>query len=199
MGAVVDQALGRAMTTPRLPLPDRFLIDVVATPISPSLLAAPLDYLLAEHMRLRAVCSLLRNAAEAGQLDAECASVVTRFIKSALPVHREDEERDLFPALLKNARSADELGGTIETLKADHRRMEKIQAEVVEALAWDHPHSPLIIPPMVAQKLRDFADAELRHVAVENGIVLAIARARIGAKGLGDMAESMSARRRASA
>ncbi|MGL4324207.1 MAG: hemerythrin domain-containing protein [Beijerinckiaceae bacterium] len=187
------------MTTPSLPQPDRLLMDVVATPIPPSLLAAPLDYLLAEHMRLRAVCSLLRNAAEVGHLNAECASVVTLFIKSALPVHREDEERDLFPALLKSARSADELGGTIENLKADHRRMEKIQAEVVEALACHHPNSPLIIPRMVAQLLRDFADAERRHVAIENGIVLAIARARIGAKGLGGIAESMSARRRLSA
>lgn len=183
------------MTPASLTLPDQSLRELVASQLPHSLLRTPLDYLLAEHMRLRAVCSLLRYAADVGEIDAKCARLVTRFIKSALPLHREDEEKDLFPELLRSARSVDELGDTIRNLEADHRHMERIQAQIVEALACDPDTRTIQLSPMTSGLLRDFAEAERRHVAIENGIVLAIARARIGARGLGDIAEAMSARR----
>lgn len=185
------------MTSASLTLPDQSLRELVASQLPQSLLRTPLDYLLAEHMRLRAVCSLLRYAAEVGQIDTDCARLVTRFVKSALPLHREDEEKDLFPELLRSARSVDELGGTIRNLEADHRQMERMQAQIVEALACDPDIQNILLSPIASELLRDFSEAERRHVAVENGIVLAIARARINAKGLAEIAASMIARREA--
>lgn len=185
------------MITADLTAPDRSLLGVVVTPLPSGLLSKPLDYLMAEHMRLRAVCSLLRYAGEVCILDAKHAQAATHFITSALPLHRDDEEQDLFPALLKNARREDELKATIGNLKADHRRMKPVQVDIVEALTSPQEAGPLPLAPTTARLLRDFSEAERRHVAVENGIVLAIARARINAKGLAEIAASMIARREA--
>lgn len=185
-----------AMTMASLTAPDPSLINVVVTPLPASLLSRPLDYLLAEHMRLRAVCSLLRYAGEVCQLDAGCAKAIARFITSALPLHRDDEEKNLFPALLKSARAGDELAETITRLEADHRQMKAVQMDIVDALTAEPDSAVVSLSPSAARTLRDFAETERRHVAVENGIVLAIARARITAKGLAEIADAMMARRK---
>ena len=195
MLAAADQAPGSAMITASLTIPDRSLLGVITTPLPLSQLAHPLDYLLAEHMRLRAVCSLLRYAGETCELEAKHARAVTEFITHFLPLHREDEECDLFPAVLKSARRDDELVQTISNLEVDHHRMTIMQGEIVRSLACSSDRDVISLSASTARMLCSFADAERRHVAIENGIVLAIARTRIHAKGLAEIAQAMTARR----
>ena len=171
---------------------------LVAKPLPRTLLAKPLDYLHAEHRRLRLVCSLFQVASEARQIARGHAQAASWVLACALPLHRADEEQDLFPALLRYAWGDDDLAGAIGELQVDHRRMNPLQTAIVDALALSQDkggHAVMALSWSVARLLRTFADVERRHVAVETGIVLAIARARIPRKGLAQIAATMRARR----
>lgn len=187
------------MITPSgLPM-DPSLRGTVATPVALHLLSKPLDYILAEHMRLRAVCAMLRRFADDGAIARNDADMIRRYLETDLPLHRQDEEADLFPLLRKHARSVDDLRDTLVHLAQDHQRMQMMQLGVIEALGQDANRPNVVLSGAAIALLRNFADSEHRHIAIENGIVLAIARTRLNAKYLIVMATSMKARREAKA
>jgi hypothetical protein len=103
----------------------------------------PLEMLAACHGRIRGQCStLLRlrsHVANAGADAAACdaARGVIRYFDTAARDHHEDEERDLFPALLESMAGSDPvcLRELIESLKNDHRDLERLWGAVRAWLA----------------------------------------------------------------
>lgn len=178
---------------------DPSLRGTVATPVALHLLSTPLEYIFAEHMRLRAVCAMLRRFADDGAIARADADLIRSYLETDLPLHRQDEEADLFPMLQKQARSVDELQTTLLRLAHDHRRIELMRLGVIEVLGQDASVSNVTLAGTEIAILRNFADSEHRHIAIENGVVLAIARTRLNAKHLIEMAVSMKARREAEA
>lgn len=191
------RVLGDTMITPSMPPMDASLRGTVATPVARHLLGTPLDYILAEHMRLRAVCAMLRRFADEGVIARADADMIRHYLETDLPMHWQDEEADLFPMLRKHARSVDDLRTTLLQLAQDHRQMELMQIRVIEVLGQDASASNVTLSGTAIAILRNFADSEHRHIAIENGIVLAIARTRLNAKYLIELAGSMKARRQA--
>ena len=61
------------MITPSDRPMDPSLRGIVATPVGLHLLATPLDFILAEHMRLRALCAMLRHFAGEAAIAADRA------------------------------------------------------------------------------------------------------------------------------
>ena len=119
-----------------------------------------------------------------------------RYFDLAAPLHHEDEELHVFPALAEHADAA--LRTAIATLRDDHVRMAARWALAREVLlTWrDEPSPPALDGPSRAL-LKAFGDAYGAHIALEEGLVYPAARATFDETGLARIGAEMQARRRA--
>jgi hemerythrin-like domain-containing protein len=169
---------------------------VLIEPEAPFLLSQPLDGFAAEHQRHREVCRLAVELAAAGDFDARPLAAIAAFIRRDLALHIRDEEDDLFPLLRRRALPEDEIDACLDRLAAEHRQDEQRAAAVIRGLetCLERRRAPGREPAARAA-LEAFAAHELRHLALENAVVLPIARRRLTADDLGDLARRLAARR----
>jgi hemerythrin-like domain-containing protein len=163
-------------------------------PLPVDMLDQPLEYFFAEHFRHRCLCALLRNLADEPHCARDVADRIAVFMRDELPRHHGDEDDILFPLVLLRAVPEDGLAPVIERLAADHRRAQRQAHRIIEGLSSD-PAGPAAITPRLAELMRSYARAEHRHLAVENGIVLVIARKRLKPADLAAIARGMRIRR----
>lgn len=161
-----------------------------------ALLDEPLDYLFAEHWRHRQLCRALADLASAKAARPEELRAFADFLTRELTLHAEDEECDLFELLRARAGAEDDLERIFGILTADHagdRAMAAALCEGLEAAA-----AASIAParqPGLADLIGRFVTHKMRHIALENAIVLPIARLRLTAADLQALASGMKARR----
>ncbi|MFZ5617639.1 MAG: hemerythrin domain-containing protein [Pseudomonadota bacterium] len=160
---------------------------------SAELLSAPIDFLYAEHLRQRQAAKIIALIAD-GVINRRTICATIEFIRNDLPMHILDEETSLFPILRRRCPPDDKIDELLSLLAADHRDDERISEEVVAILrklasgesANDADQSVL----------RRFADHVRHHLALENGVLIPIARARLNDEMLSVITQSMIARRR---
>jgi hemerythrin-like domain-containing protein len=160
----------------------------------PSLLDEPLAYIFADHFRQRRICSALRRFALAGRMVHQEADAVVSFLSNDVPLNHADEEEDLFPAVRHRELRGDNLGGIIARLLDDHRLATPIVGRIVAALSCRSVEA-VEIGSAARALMETYASSESGHLALENGIVLAIARVRLTSADLEGMARRMKARR----
>ncbi len=165
---------------------------VEAMPLS--LLDEPLAYIFADHFRQRTICSALRRFALAGKVDRHEAETVAAFLKHDVALDHEDEEMDLFPAVRRRALRGDNLGGIFARLLEDHRLTIPVVDQIVAELLCQ-PAKVVQVGSAVRTLMETYASSESGHLALENGIVLAIARVRLTRADLEVMSRRMKARR----
>jgi hypothetical protein len=165
------------------------------SPLRVALLEDPLDYLLADHLRMRSLCAALKIFAEAGWAARGQADAVIGFMARDLPLHHRDEDEDLFPRLRRRALPEDDLGAELSRLGDDHRRAEQMVPDIVGALAGHPDEQSQSLDAPVRDLMRAYAASEHRHLAVENAVVLTIARIRLTRGDLKAMSCSMKSRR----
>ncbi|MEZ5817111.1 MAG: hemerythrin domain-containing protein [Hyphomicrobiaceae bacterium] len=170
-----------------------FLVGLEPPP--DTLLDSPLDYILADHFRQRCLCARLRGMAEDGTSTSDVAKPIVSYLKKDLPRHHEDEDRDIYPVLLRRARSEDEIEGILERLALDHRQTEDQAGAIIEALTAPHDADLIVLDPNTTNLMRAFAATEHRHLAIENGIVLVIARRRLRPQDISKISSTMKSRR----
>jgi hemerythrin-like domain-containing protein len=166
-------------------------------PLPGVLLDDPLQYLIAEHVRQRAVCAVLRNCVSQRSVARTVAGRVAEILAVDVPLHHDDEECDLFQALTRRARPEDDLAEVIARLIADHAQSKPLRSAIVRALTTGVAHDApnFSIAPQDAAPMAAYAEREHRHLAIENGIVLAIARKRLNTADLRAISRTMKARR----
>lgn len=165
-------------------------------PISPELMAEPLDFFFAEHFRHRQLCHLIDELSSSTFFDADKIAEVVDFLRFEAPIHIIDEEEDLFPLLRRRCRPEDELEAVLGTLAAEHR------ADAVLGRAV-RTHLEACLDTRSApgasldgrRDLAAFAAQERRHLALENAVVLPIARLRLTPDDLVGMGRRLAARR----
>lgn len=165
---------------------------------SPQALAAldgPLEYIFVDHQRHRVACAALRGFAELRQAERAEADQMIAFLSADMPLHHEDEEADLYPALRRRAAPADELGPVLARLIQDHRNGERMADTVVDALGLRPAEDPVRIDLATVELMQAYAALEDRHLAIENAVVLAIARIRLKRSDLRAVSRGMKARR----
>lgn len=165
-------------------------------PLGPHLLAEPLEFIFADHFRQRVLCAELRRFGEAGVIPLAKAREIARFLRIEWHLHHQDEELDLFPAVKRRAQPEDNLDSVLERLTEDHRESEPITLEVARALDG----LPVIegsgkIPERLQKKMIALSSREHRHLAIENSLVMTIARVRLTRSDLARMAATMRDRR----
>lgn len=163
--------------------------------IPDALLDDPLAYLFADHFRYRAVCARLRQFAQSGEATVAEAREAAKFLGGEFELHHADEDEDLFPALLRRALPEDELAPILARLSADHRLAVEYRRRILAALARPDDAGRVRFGSRLRRALAEFVSNEMNHLAIENGIVLAIARIRLTKSDLAAMSQSMRARR----
>ncbi len=165
-------------------------------PLPPELIHEPLNWLFAEHYRHRQLCQLIERVGNATVLLSDEAHEILAFLRHDMPLHVIDEEDDLFPLLRRRCQPADELDAVLGALSAEHRddleQARALIAALEQALADGRPPSH---DRETRRLFTDFALHERRHIALENAVVLPIARLRLTAADLRSLSVRLAARR----
>ncbi len=163
--------------------------------IPDSLLSQPLDYLLAGHFRQREVLSLMVQLAE-GSVPEACVAAIAGYLKTDLLLHYADEEVDLFPVLRQRCLPEDGLEAILARLHAEHIVGHSRAAALARDLsAWPALAGRPPIGSTLAADLTSFVTLERLHLALENAILIPLARARLTPADLDRIGERMRLRR----
>jgi hemerythrin-like domain-containing protein len=157
----------------------------------------PLEFMLAEHLNHRRMCRALERLAGATDFDAAAITALLDFIRFDLTLHVIDEEEDFFPMLRERCLPEDGVESVLVRLSYEHAEDKALSARVRDVL-----NACLILrkPPHAieggAEALLSFARHELRHLTLENAVVVPLARRRFSAEDLNRLSDRLLARRR---
>ena len=165
-------------------------------PLPAELVHEPLNWLFAEHYRHRQLCRLIERVGTATVLLREETEEILTFLRQDMALHIIDEEEDLVPLLRRRCLPEDELGPLLGSLSAEHRddmEQTRVLTTLLEqALAEGRPPGHDL---ETRRLFTDFALHERRHIALENAIILPIARLRLTPGDLRALSTRMAARR----
>lgn len=156
------------------------------------LIDSPLDFIFAEHHRQREAASILTMLAD-GEFDVEGVRALLTFLETDFALHIADEELALFPILRQCCLQEDSIERIIAPLVDEHREDEASLEKVVAILTKGVSDKQLGANDK--RRLRMFAEHIRQHLALENGVLLPIARVRLGEKELGVLADLLKSRR----
>ena len=148
---------------------------------------APLEMLAACHGRVERQCATLRRLAthiqtHGSDMQARTAAVnVMRYFDTAAKHHHEDEEADLFPALLEAMAGSDAvcLRELVAGLAGEHRDFERMWTGLRSDLAEIVVGGAALLPPAAVES---FVAAYASHIEKEDSELLPLA-ARILSEG----------------
>lgn len=156
----------------------------------------PLEFMLAEHLNHRRMCRALERLAAAPEFDAARITALLDFIRFDLTLHVIDEEEDFFPMLRERCLAEDEVESVLARLSEEHAEDKALSVRVRDVL-----NVCLILrkPPRAieggADALIKFAQHEMRHLALENAVVVPLARRRFSQADLRTLSQRLLARR----
>ena len=161
---------------------------------------APLEMLSACHARIERQCATLRRLVPhlqthgADEEARTAADNVIRYFDSSTKHHHEDEEKDLFPALLESMAGSDPvcLRELTEALTAEHRALDadwrRVRASLTQIAAGTSAHlGPDDVEALVSRYER--------HIAREEQELLPMAARLLGDEDVARIGKAMRARR----
>lgn len=170
--------------------------DMEIEKLPDNLIHEPLNWLFAEHYRHRQLCKIMEVMARSGTYDEIAMGEVINFLQRDMPLHVLDEEDDLFPLLRRRALPDDDLEHVLGVLCGEHKidagRVGILLAGLLKVQKLQK--APSLDAPLRAQLL-EFVSHERRHVALENAVVLPIARLRLQPADLKALSARLAARR----
>jgi len=160
----------------------------------------PLEMLAACHGRIEAQCAGLRRLLRhlplhgADEPARQAAVALMRYFDIAAPQHHEDEEADLFPALIEAMAGSDAvcLRELTESLVREHRTLEaawRLLRRMLEGVARGDALA------LEAGRAEEFAQACERHLAREDAELLPMAARLLDDAALTRIGEAMRVRR----
>ncbi len=156
----------------------------------------PLEMLRACHGRIQAQCAMLSRLVEhlatqgCDAQASQAARAILRYFDTAGHHHHQDEEVDLFPALLATHDTT--AASLVSRLIGEHKKMEA---------AWQALRPQLVdIAEDVSGELDEnvvahFCGLYAEHIAVENGELLPLATSLLGAEQQERLGHAMAVRR----
>lgn len=160
------------------------------------LLSDPIDWFFAEHQRHRQFCDLMQRASMATTYDEALIRWLLDFVVHELALHVLDEEEDLFPLMRARAQPEDDLGKVLGRLQSEHAKDLTVAAVVRHHLETClRLRAPIGRNNVRRRALEAFAVQERGHLALENAVVLPIARLRLTERDLLDLSNRLATRR----
>lgn len=165
-------------------------------PMPPELVTSPLDWLFAEHYRQRQLCQAIDEAASLAHAPASLLAEIVSFLRHDLPLHVIDEEEDLFPLLRRRCLAEDDIKRVLGLLSSDHHAEVASAARLADRLevVLESGGAPSQTVDLV-RSMHNFTQRERRHIALENAVVLPIARLRLTSRDLTGLSRRLAARR----
>ena len=158
----------------------------------------PIAMLIACHDRVRQYAGLTKTLALHMQKNgADAAAVagaqsILRYFDVAAPLHHQDEDEDLFPALLQHAQP--ELAQQITAIMAEHAELgalwQQVRTSLLQVIAGDGKALDLALA-------QDFAQRYPAHAAKEEADIYPFADVLLDAALLEQLGQKMAQRRQA--
>lgn len=165
-------------------------------PMPLDLLNEPLVWLFAEHYRHRDICARLTRLSTEVVCDEPALREVIDFFEIDLPLHIIDEEDDLFPLLRRRCEPEDQIERVLGMLSLDHSRDQTAAAKVKDLMERAlEKQTGLACLADAGTIIANFCALQKNHIALENAVVLPIARLRLSDTDLGALSKRLSARR----
>lgn len=143
-----------------------------------------------DHVRQRDVLVLLRRLADERTVGVPEARAVAGFLEGDWRRHQNDEDETLFPLLRRRAHPEDRLDPILDQLHEDHQSALSLASRLVRALSWPVDSRGMIaLSRRTAMTIRRFVALQTRHLAIENAVVLTLARVRLTRVDLRRLAE----------
>lgn len=165
-------------------------------PMPTDLLREPLVWFFAEHYRHRDVCKKLLSLSKSVNFDGAVLKEIEHFLEVDMPLHIIDEEDDLFPLLRRRCEADDQIERVLGMLSGEHASDMHDATAVGDLIkqAIDEERglagfskTEAVVPA--------FCLSQKRHIAVENAVVLPIARLRLTEADLVNLGQRLAARR----
>lgn len=156
----------------------------------------PIEWFLAEHQRHRQFCALMRHSSVATVFDEKLVTWLLDFVVHELAQHLSDEEQDFFPLLRARALPEDDVEEILGRLSAEHVEGQDYARSVRRHLEGClRSRTPVGGSAARRRLLEGFTAQELRHLALENAVVLPLARQRLTPEDLRVLGQKLAARR----
>ncbi len=148
--------------------------------VDPELLRRPLEFLTADMFRVRMACFSLDLLAAAPLAEPPAlAHALADFFRSDWPLHLDDMEVRLFPAIRASLLVGDHVDQAMDQLAAEHARdraqigplLEDIDSLVTRDRGLDEER--------LAMRATHFGEAQRRHVAWVQNVILPTAEHRL--------------------
>jgi hemerythrin-like domain-containing protein len=160
----------------------------------------PLRLIQSAHVRIEQRTALLielcKHVAAHGvdETSRKTADAVLHYFDGASVLHHDDEERDLFPALLAAAPPGDRkaVKDTLALLTAQHAEMDSLHAELRPVLAAMSEGRLVRLDPGLCGRIHLLY---VEHIAIEETEIMPLAEKCLSADAVRRLAESMAARR----
>jgi hemerythrin-like domain-containing protein len=160
------------------------------------LLIDPIAWFFAEHQRHRQFCDLMQRTAMANGFDENVIGWLLDFVVHELALHVLDEEEDLFPLMRRRCQPEDKLEAILGRLSGEHAKDLTRAAAVRRHLETClRQRVPISRNNVRRRALEAFAAHERGHLALENAVVLPIARLRLTERDLVDLSNRLAMRR----
>jgi len=162
------------------------------------LLSRPLDFLAAEHHRLRAALTQLAWVSQADGIETrrKVARALIRYLEDDYALHLADEKTDFYPLLLKRCADDADLRIRIDALQREQLgERQRLQALLTELHDIADRRPPAGRSGSVARSAKGFIDALRRRILWENAVLLPAAHARLTARDLRHLAQKFAERR----
>ncbi len=155
----------------------------------------PLEALREVHFLQRQICIDMQALADTTIARPALALQILTNLCRDLPLHHADEDEVLFPRLRKRATADDDIETLLDRLAADHQAVAAQSEPLLAAL--ECMADGALPAPEDRAALRALAQAERRHMTIENAIILPLARARLTRADRAALKAAMLARRAA--
>lgn len=160
------------------------------------LLSDPITWFFAEHQRHRQFCDVMQRASMVTTYDETLVRWLLDFVVHDLAIHVLDEEEDLFPLMRARAQPEDEVDKVLGRLQGEHAKDLTAAAVVRDHLETClRQQAPISRNNVRRRALEAFADQERGHLALENAVVLPLARLRLTERDLLDLSSRLAKRR----
>jgi len=141
----------------------------------------PLDWIVDEHFRQRAVCHVLeriaRNPRHGG--NAEEVEEALDYLEDELPLHIADEEDDLLTLLSRRCQIGDRFGEISVALRENHVSQRWLSGAMLPELRRLIAHEPLGNPVQFFGNAVRLSAMIQRHLIWENAVLVPLARRRL--------------------
>jgi len=155
--------------------------------------ANPLDVIRYEHELQNRMCDALERIADGlpDIVDRNLVTAILPMVQHDLVIHVLDEEDGLFPLMQERVVPEDNFDAVLDTLCLEHAADQGFAEELVDELELLKARGRPANPDMLGYMLRGFFEAQRRHLAWENAVVLPLAHARLTVLDLKSLARVM--------